>query len=911
MFMFLLDISVKATIVLAGAGLASLLLRRYSAAARHLLWTGSIIALLLLPLASLALPAWNVLPYWVAPQRLATIPSASAFRIEPQFPVVAAAVESPVIGVDRVGGGDGTLKRELQVISPDRVCAGWEWKEWREWGGWLPWLYLFGAFVVLTPLVFAPIYLRRLMRSAATLAGGGWEGLLSEVRQELGVRRLVRLLRGSTCSMPVTFGVLRPVILLPATAESWGEDRRRTVLLHELSHVKRWDTLVQLLSQIACAVYWFHPLAWYAASRLSVERERACDDLVLRSGTEPSAYASELLSIAESHHAVRGGGGGLAMARPSTLEGRLKAVLDPSRNRRGITRMAFLACTVSLCVLAMVLAICHAADGPSPALTPEAWVQEKGGDKISEVNAKIGDRGETLMHMAAAEGRMDVLVWLKARGADVNAKDDFDNTPIWFAASKGHFDVMKWFKEQGADVNAKNRGGLTLMHAAARGGNFDAMKWAKEQGMSLHNKGNLGQTLMLSAASGGNVEAMKWLKEQGLDVNTKDQFDETPMYVAAKGGHVEAMKWLKEQGQDVNAKDKKGVTPMHCAAREGHLDAMKWLKEQGADVNAKTESGRTVMSATAVSGKIEAMKWLMEQGVPIQGDDTLMRSAACKGDVEFMKWLKAQGVSVNVQDKSGTPMHSAALNGHIEAMKWLKEQGVGVDDKNGYGETPMYSASLYSRLDAMKWLKEQGADVNAKTERGYTLMHASAEAFSGDRVSVMKWLKEQGVDVNAQAQVGTTPMLDAAWYGRLDVMKWLKEQGADIHAADTLGRTPMHRAAERGCLDIMIWLKEQGADANVSINGGATPMHSAATFGRLDVMKWLKEQGADVNARDRMMNWTPMHQAAGGYGDQVAVMAWLKEQGAEMSPLDKLGKTPLDRARTDEAKKWLRDNGAQ
>ena len=127
--------------------------------------------------------------------------------------------------------------------------------------------------------------------------------------------------------MPMTWGVLRPVVLLPTEAADWSPERRRAVLLHELAHVARHDCLTLAMAELALAFYWFHPLAWWAASRMRRERERACDDRVLTAGVAASDYAADLLAVARGRHALHAA---LAMARSSSLESRLRG----ARSRR-------------------------------------------------------------------------------------------------------------------------------------------------------------------------------------------------------------------------------------------------------------------------------------------------------------------------------------------------------------------------------------------------------------------------------------------------------------------------------------------------------------------------------------------------------------------------------------------------
>jgi TonB family protein len=156
----------------------------------------------------------------------------------------------------------------------------------------------------------------------------------------MGITRDLRLLQSEQATtMPVTWGALRPAILLPASATMWPIDRKGSVLSHEIAHIARMDWLFQMLAELMRVVYWFHPFAWVAAGWLRRESECACDDAVLNFGVDASGYASALLDLARTlENPSRSWSATLAIARPTNLERRFKAMLNPSVNRRNLSQ---------------------------------------------------------------------------------------------------------------------------------------------------------------------------------------------------------------------------------------------------------------------------------------------------------------------------------------------------------------------------------------------------------------------------------------------------------------------------------------------------------------------------------------------------------------------------------------------
>lgn len=317
---FAIHICIGTTLLLLGAGVLSSALARASASLRHAIWAAALAGAILLPIASIVLPA----------KTLEILPEKQAQPVVRPVAVSVPGFATPSYGTRSAG--------PQEAANPS-----WNWTRWAML------LWALGACIALLPLFAAFRHLRRL-KAASQPVDEPWAGLIIDLRQKLSLSTNIDVRIGANPG-PLTFGVLRKTILLPAASNEWPVERRRLVLAHELAHVKRNDGLGQLLCQVVCTVYWFNLLIWHAVHRLSIERERACDDYVLvTAGGSATDYADHLLQIARG---LNGGLGMLAasMAHPSQLKLRVLSILDSKTRRTQMTRFT-MAVLLSVTVLA-------------------------------------------------------------------------------------------------------------------------------------------------------------------------------------------------------------------------------------------------------------------------------------------------------------------------------------------------------------------------------------------------------------------------------------------------------------------------------------------------------------------------------------------------------------------------------
>ena len=366
----MLAFALKSTLILAVAALAAFGMRRRSAASRHLVWTAAAVALLTLPLLTRTLPALRV-------PVAATGPTA-VFQVF--------VTSTPLNRAPHVGQAPRPTA-DTQVRPAGSTP-------------WIPMLWSAGAIFAVLQMFWAYVVLMRVRRRARPFAADE----AAVLARTLGIEHPVAILETPRGTMPMTCGIFRPAVLMPAGASEWSPERLRIVLLHELAHIRRGDLATHLLARLALSLHWWNPLAWYAWRAFVKERERATDDLVLAAGERASDYAGHLLEIARSFQPEPAtAAAALAMARRSELEGRLVAILDAGVNRRPAGRRAAVIAALAAVTLAAPFAAVEAQDtSTSPNVNFRVTSTGQEADIDATIRAAAAQKSHEILDRAAA-----------------------------------------------------------------------------------------------------------------------------------------------------------------------------------------------------------------------------------------------------------------------------------------------------------------------------------------------------------------------------------------------------------------------------------------------------------------------------------------------------------------------------
>lgn len=266
---------VRGTLAFLLAFSATALVRKLSHETRHLIWLGVVVSFLIIPLAWLTLPALRV-GRWIQLEEAAAHRTMAVPLLARQEYLRFADGAREYARLTRQ-----QLPPHLRLLPPALLLA-----------------WLLGVLFQASRLLAGRCRLRRLTAAAVR------DSRLRRLAEGLAGKGLARgklaVLRSAHCSVPFTFGLFRPVIMLPRGAAAWPPGRLHTALLHELGHIRRRDALVQSIAYVICLLFWFIPPLWLAYAALLRESESCCDQQVINGGFRGSEYARDLLDLASN-----------------------------------------------------------------------------------------------------------------------------------------------------------------------------------------------------------------------------------------------------------------------------------------------------------------------------------------------------------------------------------------------------------------------------------------------------------------------------------------------------------------------------------------------------------------------------------------------------------------------------------
>jgi len=304
---YFLPLAVKSLLIAGGTLLLLKLMHKRSSSDRSWVAHLGLLAILLLPLAAITLPALQV----AGPSFLATDTTPN------ELPPVTAPTET--VAAPEVAPAASSFPEEAGFVGGSAV-------DWAFWG------YAGPASLLLLLTLIALGRLSVLKGRANVLVDAHWLQALARAQQRMGFKNGTALLTSNELKSPISWGLMRPVILLNTDATN-AKDEAEAIIAHELAHVAGFDWAKLMLSRVTVALFWFNPLVWLLAREAHQLREEAADDAVLAANIEDTEYANLLVGIAR--HECRGmllGAHGVAPGKGS-LTRRVKRVLDAALDR--------------------------------------------------------------------------------------------------------------------------------------------------------------------------------------------------------------------------------------------------------------------------------------------------------------------------------------------------------------------------------------------------------------------------------------------------------------------------------------------------------------------------------------------------------------------------------------------------
>lgn len=344
-------------------------------------------------------------------------------------------------------------------------------------------------------------------------------------------------------------------------------------------------------------------------------------------------------------------------------------------------------------------------------------------------NPEIANRlGRTPLHIAAYSGNLDLAKALVEGGARVNRGDIDDNcTPLILAAEAGHVEMMTFLKEKGADPCHIMLERDTALHQAANNGRLEAMRWLVDQGCDVNIQTIQGFTPLHIAVVNNQPEAVRDLLSMGANPDLANTNKFSPLHRAATEGQLQIVELLLENGANINARSRVGSTPLVEAVLADRTAVVEKLLDAGADVDMDYRDGWTALLAATWYASTGIVQLLLQHDVDVTHTNasgySALYLAASRTNLTALTQLLDKGADINVSRNFWTVLNSMAWDSNALSMELLLHRGADTELASGFKQTPLITSARKGCLECVELLLAHGANAHAVTKNQLTAWH--------------------------------------------------------------------------------------------------------------------------------------------------------------------------------------------
>ena len=924
---YLLTQSWQISVLTIAVVIASIILRNRSAHVRYLLWLIVLAKCLAPPIYSIQLP---VLPHEEPPVYVPASPMPESTIAEYREPEASLTESAGTASVpSEVVSSPGVIKRPAMYDTRAWLAMGW-------FAG-----VVALSFYYLLNALRTQIWLQKRRKALPSESGGNIESFFTAY----GVRRMPRVWLLDRISQPFVWGLVRGSIYLPAELlDDKHAKFHASLLTHELSHVIRFDAMINSLQVIAQTVFWVN-------RKIRSEREKCCDEMtIVRLNALPEEYSEAIVETLAAKHEQGRPVPSLAVAgQVKNIEERIKTMLKPGK--KFYIRPSLIAATVVLLLALLTVPTALVLSSRAEVKTP-APLEEKPDTlgKLEYIDHWSSD--EYLARCTSLElspdGRHIYVTAYGSRCVAVFGRDEMT----------GYIKRLDTIPLKGAFATRVSPNGRYVVCSDVGGG---SERWAGSNSVSLFERDQLsGNLILLDSIKNGdnNIDSLDYVVDICFSLNSEFVYVIGSRSAAVTAFRITDDKKLalvqSDKGQDqcfdggrgiavspdgkyvyVASVDAGTLAVLQRDAETGKISLKQVFKDEQGDVHGLcgvwdvtcSLDGRFVYTNAGGGGL-----FLNVADRPEEKDDTIcVFKRMVDGTLSLVQEIRGDEGGIGLVGGSrlfmspdgkqlyALGMYSNSIVAFRQDPKTGKLNYIQTHSFQRIGKKYVFPADLGISPDgAYVYVVGEGIGLNGIvllkrlpwTKKGTekTLYEA---ACSGDR-SLLESAIKKGADINSRGQGGYTALHWAAQENQKQAATLLLDAGAYVNArTGESGWTPLHIAAMKSNQDVGKILIDRGADLQAeNKNNRKTPIVIARRAADLDFASFLLDEGARLDVRDRW-GWTPLHHAA-AEGD-IAFADLLIGKGADINATDDGGHTPLFFAlRWNEVQmtEWLISKGA-